>query len=193
MLCADLLAAQPSAAMQLQTLLKGIHSMRANFNQTVLNESKAIIQSASGNFELVKPNLLRWQVIQPESTLLVINGKKMWNYDVELAQVTVQNYSTNTELSPLSFMIDDVQRIPFNFNVNTQAGGCFDLQPKRENQNFASLQVCFAGKQISKVQLIDHLGQTSMFVFSKIHNNVHIARERFNFTPPAGTDVIGEQ
>lgn len=185
-----------TAVEELQKMLNTTQSMQANFKQTVFNEKLMQIQTASGTMAYKKPNLFKWQVIEPDATLLITDGKKLWNYDVALEQVTVQKYTIDKEISPLSFILDDASHINADFNVEQQANDCFKLTPKQENSNFANVSVCFANAsgtaKIKSLAVLDHLGQTSLFEFSKMQVNIPLATASFSFTPPAGVDVVGE-
>jgi len=185
--------AQSTPISELQSLLAPISSMQANFKQTVYSESKIEIQSATGNMEYKKPNLFRWQIETPEASLLVTDGHKLWNYDVALEQVTVQRYTADKQISPLSFILDDASKLSVNFVVLKLADSCYQLTPKQDNPNFVNVVVCFHSKLISIVKVLDHLGQTSVFAFSNMQNNLQIADSRFSFKAPAGVDVVGDE
>lgn len=184
--------AQGSAVEELQKMLTTTQSMQANFNQTVFNEKLVQIQTASGTMAYKKPNLFKWQVIEPDATLLITDGKKLWNYDVALEQVTVQKYTIDKEISPLSFILDDAAQINVDFTVELQANDCFKLTPRQENSNFVNVSVCFANTKIKSLAVLDHLGQTSLFEFSKMQVNIPLSSADFSFTPPAGVDVVGD-
>lgn len=185
--------AKGTAISELQSLLAPINAMKANFKQTVYSESKIELQSAVGNMEYKKPNLFRWQVEQPDATLLVTNGQKLWSYDVGLEQVTIQKYSADKQVSPLSFILDDASKLSVNFIVTKLPDSCYHLEPKQDNANFVNVAVCFNAKHIARVQVLDHLGQTSIFQFNGMQHNPQIANSRFNFIPPAGVDIVGEE
>lgn len=166
--------------------------MQAKFNQIVYSENHELLHSYSGQMEFKKPNSFRWEVLQPDPSLLVTNGIKLWNYDADLEQVTVQKYNANKELTPLSFVLDDPAKLHKNFNIEAKASDCYKLTPKRENSNFVNVEVCFKNSAIYSVNILDHLGQNSVFEFAQIKNNLNIADHRFSFKPPAGVDVVGE-
>ncbi len=188
-----LILAQNTAISELQSLLAPISSMKANFKQRVYSESKIELQFAVGNMEYKKPNLFRWQVEQPDVTLLVTDGHKLWSYDAGLEQVTVQKYSADKQVSPLSFILDDASKLSVNFIVTKLPNSCYHLSPKQDNSNFVNVEVCFNAKYIASVRVLDHLGQTSVFEFNGMQNNPQIANTRFNFMPPAGVDVVSDE
>ena len=196
MFAVSLAVAQESAVTALQDKLHNTQSMQASFKQTVFNDKLKQIQTSNGMMSYKKPNLFKWQVMEPDETLLVTDGKNLWNYDASLEQVTVQKYTIDKEISPLSFILDDATKLNANFTVDEQNEGCFKLTPKQENSNFVNVIVCFAGSnnfaKIKSVSVLDHLGQTSVFEFFKMQINLPLANANFNFTPPPEVDVIGE-
>lgn len=177
---------------ELKNHLLSISSMQANFTQKVFSENQKLLNTYSGAMAFKKPNAFRWEVITPDETLIVTNGVKLWNYDADLEQVTVQRYVANKELTPISFILDDANNLGNNFIVENVKESCFKLTPKQETANFADIEVCFENKMINTVNIFDHLGQKSVFSFSQIQNNKNIADKMFSFSPPPGVDVIGE-
>lgn len=191
LLCANsIVIADPVAS--LQNRLAKIDTMQASFKQKVFDENKKILNTYTGNMQFKKPNLFYWQVETPDANLLITDGIKLWNYDPDLEQVTVQKYSVNNEITPLSFVLDNSNKLGVNFNIVQIQDNCFKLTPKQDNSSFVNVSVCFNRDHIVSLQIYDHLGQTSVFEFSKVHNNKHIANEIFLFKPPAGVDVVGE-
>lgn len=184
--------AQAAADQELQTRLGKINTMQAHFTQNVYSEKNKLLQSYAGTMEFKKPNLFRWEVKTPDESLLVTDGKKLWNYDVALEQVTVQKYTPDQEITPLSFVLDSTHNLTKNFSVEQLPNSCFKLTPKQENQNFVNVAVCFKDTQIASLNILDHLGQNSKFEFSQVKNNGNIADQKFSFKPPAGVDIVGE-
>jgi outer membrane lipoprotein carrier protein len=181
-----------SSISELQTLLNNIKSMQAEFKQTVYSEQKKVVQTYNGNMVFKKPNQFRWEVTKPDPSLLITDGNKLWNYDVLLEQVTVQKYTANKDLTPLSIVLDASDNLTINFLVERQTFDCYKLTPVQENANFVNMGICFKKGVISTVNVLDHLGQNSKFEFSRVKNNISIGEKQFAFKPPAGVDVIGE-
>ncbi len=179
-------------AEHLKTLLNNIQSMQANFSQKVYSETSKLLHTYTGNMQFKKPSSFRWEVSTPDSSLLVTNGVKLWSYEPDLEQVTIQQYNTNREITPLSFVLDDPKHLSTNFTIEPLRASCYKLTPKKENSNFVNIEVCFADKSICKVDILDHMGQNSVFIFSHIKQNIQISNQNFNFKPPAGVDVISE-
>ena len=45
---------------------------------------------------------------------------------------------------------------------------------------------------VEAMELVDHFGQTTRLRFSNVERNPVLDPGRFRFTPPPGTDVLGE-
>ena len=189
------------AATQLTEMLNNITIINAHFTQTVTNKSGLILQEQLGTIQLKKPNLLHWQVLSPDHMLIVTDGNKIWNYDLDLEQVTVKNFSseiTNTKIASLLF--GDLQKMLNNFNVvnlNNECNTdyCFELNNKNNNtseeDSFTKAHLGFnKSKQLTMLRLYDQLDQETVFNFVKFKNTVD--NKLFKFTVPDGVDVIEE-
>jgi outer membrane lipoprotein carrier protein len=189
-----------NAADELMQLLGNIKTMQANFVQTTLGKSKAQSgQSVIGTMALARPGKFRWETKQPTQQLIVANGKLVWLYDVDLAQVTRQSLqNTNEEGNPAQLLSGDNTSLRNTFKVMRLAADssldadnkCFTLQPKNKNNIYHRINLCFSGDKLSNMVMEDNLGQRSKFVFSKVVINTNLAASLFVFVPPKGVDVI---
>ena len=78
-----------TATESLQFKLNAMHSMTANFKQSV-TAKRHEVSSSSGTMALQRPGRFRWQTKDPMEQLVVADGNKIWVYDVDLEQVTVK-------------------------------------------------------------------------------------------------------
>ena len=67
-----------------------------------------------------------------------------------------------------------------------------EATPKTTDSGFEKLQLGFADKDLKSMELYDNFGQTTTLVFSAIERNPALPAAQFQFTPPAGVDVISE-
>lgn len=76
--------------------------------------------------------------------------------------------------------------------VSAQPGGeiTFELTPKSQKSAFKSIQMTFQQKQLTNMRVVNNLGQTSDFHFSKIKLNAPLKSELFNFKAPQGVEVL---
>lgn len=173
----------------LQELLREINTMSADFSQTVYSEDGVLLQEYKGQMDLKKPDLLRWETNEPDRTLVVTDGNRLWNYDVELEQVTVQDREEDNQ-SPLAYILNDIDGIEKEYTVELSQDDCYALIPATE-KTFDKIEMCFAKGKLTQLVIHDSLGQISTFDFYKIKLNKNIPLSRFKFTPPKGVDVIG--
>lgn len=181
--------ANPSA--NLNKLLTATKSMTADFSQTTKGSKTTTF---SGKMAVERPNKFRWETTSPASQLIVANGNTLWVYDKDLAQATRQSTSNQVGETPALLLSGNPNSIANNFNVSQPSAGknYFLLTPKSSNANFKSLSISFNKGRPVMMVLNDNLGQTTSIRFSNITLNGKIAASQFNFTPPAGTDVIDQ-
>jgi len=196
-------AEDDSAVTQLTQLLNNFTIMQADFTQTVTNRAGTILQEQTGVMQLKKPNLFRWQTLAPDQMLIVTDGDKIWNYDVDLAQVIIKKFGSEiTDAKIASLLLGDLQKMLINFDVNiienynndianNEITVCFELNNKNFQQDdvFIKARLGFNEKQqLIMIKLYDQLNQETEFTFSKIKDTVDDSV--FKFVTPEGVDVI---
>lgn len=180
--------ANPTA--NLNKLLTNTKSMTASFSQTT--KGGASSKTFSGVMSVQRPNQFRWETKSPAEQLIVANGSTLWIYDKDLAQVTRQSTSNQVGETPALLLSGNPDQIAKSFTVTQPKAGTnyYVLTPKSSNANFKNLSVSFNGGRPVMMVLNDNLGQTTVIRFSNIKMNQSIAKSQFEFTPPAGVDVI---
>src|SRR3989338_5265990 len=84
----------------LNQLLQSFHSMSANFTQNI-TDNQGNQSMATGSLIIQKPNQFRWEEVSPNEQLFISDGKKLWNVEPDLEQVTVSALSQNLSTTPL--------------------------------------------------------------------------------------------
>lgn len=186
-----------SATETLSQLLKNMHSMQADFSQTVVDKRGKALQKATGHMSLQRPSQFRWEVMQPNHQLIVTNGKRLWIYDPDLEQVTIRTLVKAAGETPAMLLSDKDLSLTKEFAVQpmdkpSSSLKWFVLTPKDKGSMISSLQLAFENQEIRQMQLQDHLGHSTLIEFSNIKFNSPLAASLFNFKPPANIDVIDE-
>lgn len=181
----------------LSQLLKKMHSMQANFVQTILDKKGKALQKSTGQMYLQRPSQFRWDVKEPMRQLVVTNGKRLWIYDPDLEQVTIKSLVKTAGETPAMLLSDESLSLGKEFHVTTTTGPkssseWFLLIPRDKSSVISSLKLGFANKIIHQMQLQDHLGHITMIEFNAVKVNNTFSSALFNFKPPAGVDVIDE-
>lgn len=183
------------AVQRLTELLNQAQTITARFSQLTLDGSGTQLQETSGQLALKRPGLFRWHTDAPMEQLLVSNGEKVWLYDPDLQQVTIQTLDQRLTHTPALLLSGDVSKIRENFEISHKEGGNvvdFILKPKSKDTLFDSLRLSFRNKVLNDMQLIDSIGQRTNILFLNVKMNEPQDDTQFTFEIPAGTDVIQE-
>lgn len=199
-LLSDLCAAQPVANVdagyqKLYQFMQGLQSLEADFEQTLQDGRGQVTEKSSGTLAIKRPNQFRWDYLKPHPQLIVSDGQRLWLYDSDLQQVTVRKLDQSLAGTPAALLSGDEDlRKSFEVERLEDKGGWtwINLSPKRSDTDFKSVRLAVRKDQLGYMELTDKLGQTTLLQFSKFKRNPSLPASRFQFTPPAGVDVIGD-
>jgi outer membrane lipoprotein carrier protein len=183
------------AVQRLTELLNQAQTITARFSQLTLDGSGTQLQETAGQLALKRPGLFRWHTDAPMEQLLVSNGEKVWLYDPDLQQVTIQTLDQRLTHTPALLLSGDVSKIRENFEISHKEAGDvvdFILKPKSKDTLFDSLRLSFRNKVLNDMQLIDSIGQRTNILFLNVKMNEPQDDAQFTFEIPAGADVIQE-
>jgi outer membrane lipoprotein carrier protein len=183
------------AVQRLTELLNQAQTITARFSQLTLDGSGTQLQETAGQLVLKRPGLFRWHTDAPMEQLLVSNGEKVWLYDPDLLQVTIQALDQRLTHTPALLLSGDVSKIRENFDISHKEGGNvvdFILKPKSKDTLFDSLRLSFRNNVLNDMQLIDSIGQRTNILFLNVKMNEPQDDAQFTFDVPAGADVIQE-
>ncbi|MFZ6044791.1 outer membrane lipoprotein chaperone LolA [Pseudomonas sp. CR3202] len=180
---------------RLTEMLNKAQTITGRFSQLTLDGSGTQLQETSGELSLKRPGLFRWHTDAPMEQLLVSNGDKVWLYDPDLQQVTIQTLDQRLTHTPALLLSGDISKISENFEITHKEGGDvvdFILKPKAKDTLFDTLRLSFRNGVINDMQLIDSVGQRTNILFLGVKMNQAIDAAQFNFKIPEGADVIQE-
>ncbi|MCQ4256399.1 outer membrane lipoprotein chaperone LolA [Stutzerimonas stutzeri] len=188
-------ADQADSVKRLTVLLQKAETLTGRFSQLSLDGTGTQLQETSGELALKRPGQFRWHTDEPMEQLLVSDGKKVWLYDPDLEQVTIQTLDQRLTHTPALLLSGDVSAISDNFDVSHQQAGevvDFTLKPKAKDTLFDSLRLSFRGDVINDMQMVDGVGQRTNILFQGIELNQPLKADLFTFEIPEGADVISE-
>lgn len=191
----SVLADDEVAVQRLTQLLNQAQTITARFSQLTLDGSGTQLQETAGQLALKRPGLFRWHTDEPMEQLLVSNGEKVWLYDPDLEQVTIQTLDQRLTHTPALLLSGDVSKIRENFEISFKEGGNvvdFILKPKSKDTLFDSLRLSFRSGVLNDMQLIDSIGQRTNILFLNVKMNETLDNAQFSFDVPEGADVIQE-
>jgi outer membrane lipoprotein carrier protein len=201
--CAALVLAAGSAraaaaTAPLDEFLKGLVSLKARFEQVLLDEPAVERERSRGTFYLSRPGRFRWDYESPYQQSIVADGQRVYVYDKDLEQVTVRSLQKALGSTP-ALLLDGEVNLEERFVVSRGAPAeglvWLELGPKdpraaRESGGYAQIHLGFAGSSLKRMDLRDNLNQTTRIEFKNAERNPNLDPSLFIFTPPAGVDVL---
>jgi outer membrane lipoprotein carrier protein len=178
----------------LNAFLSGVRSLTADFKQELYGADDRLLETQAGKLSLQRPNRFRWSYAKPSELVVVADGKKLWMYDVELAQVTVSPLDDTVGSSPAMLLSGDRDvRDEFDVVETFTRDGLewVKLAPKTGAADFRSVTIGFEGSAPRRLELVDGLNQVTRISLANVAVNPDLSDSMFEFTPPAGVDVIG--
>ncbi|HNZ57046.1 MAG TPA: outer membrane lipoprotein chaperone LolA [Methylophilaceae bacterium] len=195
-----LVAAMPTLSMaegidSLKKFYNSTQSISAKFHQVVTDTKGQKIQDVFGEMVIKRPNQFRWDYKKPFEQQLVSDGKQVWLYDIELAQVTTRQLSKALSASPAALLAggEDLEK---NFNLaNLSREDNLDwvsALSKDADSGFSNIAIAFKGNQLQQMELVDSFGHLTKIVFTDVKPNPNINAKLFLFKVPQGVDVLVE-
>lgn len=186
-----------SPTQQLLHQLASVHTMQASFQQTTTANGETI-QQATGNMTLLRPGQFYWRMQGISDQIIIADGKQLWVYDKDLAQVTVQSMQQLPADVPgllLAGSLDYIgQHYTITLPVQTHDKAItFKLTPKGKQALFQYALLTFDDNVPQRLVIVDQLDQITTLTFTDASINIPIAANTFHFTPPSGVDVIKQQ
>jgi len=186
--------ADNSVAQQLQRFLDNTQSLSAQFEQTLLNEYSELMQQSAGELRMQRPGKFRWDYTKPYEQNIVSNGRKIWMYDAELEQVSVRPYE-QLESSPVN-LLDNQQPLETLFSLQAmpaqEGQDWVKLIPRKADSDFQQMLVGLHNGRIKTMRLLDNFNQKTEIIFTDLTINPSFKSGLFEFSPPAGADIMGD-
>jgi outer membrane lipoprotein carrier protein len=153
-----------------------------------------VIQESTGEFYLQRPGRFRWNYTQPYPQEIVSDGDKVWVFDVDLEQVTVQKQGAGHSNTPMA-LLQNRQKLEDAFEIHERGSesGLYriELLNREADSDFDRLLLGLDDKGLRYLQLHDQFDQTTSIIFTELHSNPELDAALFEFTPPEGVDVFG--
>lgn len=185
--------AQAGAIDALKKFNADTDGISGTFSQTV--KSKKRTQTASGEFKILRPGQFRWEYTKPYKQLIVGDGKTIWLYDTDLAQVTKSAQNQTIGDSPAA-ILSNKNALDSSYTLKedgSKNGVDYVLaKPKRNNAGYQFIKIGFKGEQLATMQLKDSFGNETTIRFDSINTHPKLSKSQFSFTPPKGVDVLSQ-
>jgi outer membrane lipoprotein carrier protein len=201
--------AQADAVATLRHFVKDVQTGRGNFTQVVTSPDGKKTRKSTGTLEFQRPNRFRFFYAAPTEQLIVGDGKQVWLYDTDLNQVTVRPMGQALGASPAALLSGGSLDKDFTLSAvaastssaaaatSTPSQATSSLEwvealPRHKDGQFQSVRVGFRNGQLAALEILDSFGQRSRLDFAQFEPKVALPATRFQFTPPAGADVLNQ-
>ena len=146
-----------------------------------------VLNEAKGDLAILRPNLFKWQTLEPDENVLISDGITLWYYSPFVEQVTAMWTKDAAEQTPFVLLTRNNAKDWDNYEISQQ-GDNFTLKPKKKsNLGTFSVDVAKDGK-INGFSVLEKDGQTSKFVFNELKVTQPEAT-LFKFKVPEGVEL----
>ena len=178
-----------------QEFFNDLRTLEADFDQQVVDSDQRVVQSSQGHMWIQRPGLFRWNYKTPYIQQIVADGERLWTYDEDLEQVSVQSVSDVLTSTP-AMLLSGSQPLEEVFVIEELTPDSIEKQvlltPKSGDSNVTAITLYFDVDTLVGMRADDSFGNTTTFSFFNLKRNRQIDPFIFRFNPPANTDVIGD-
>jgi outer membrane lipoprotein carrier protein len=180
----------------LERYIAEVDDLTAYFTQEVFDEDGALIEeeSSTGRFSLLRPDRFVWHYDPPYELVVVADGESLWMYDVELETATKAPL-TDLATSP-AMLLSGEGTVSEGFSIHDLPSEdvlrWLELLPIGDDSEFLSAKIGFRDGIPEVLELVDGLSQRQRLEFHEVEINTGLRRRDFDFDPPRGVDVVGE-
>ncbi len=188
------LQAAPRSA-ELADFLAGFKTFQADFEQSTFDQNGRLSQQMRGFVVIQRPGRFRWDYQSPYEQEIIADGHKVWFYDIDLEQVTVKLQARTLGNTP-GELLSRGGALADKFTIEPAASrdglNWYNLKPKASDTSFERLSLAMSGGVLVRMELLDSFGQLTELRFDNVRVDQPVDGALFQFTAPAGIDVIDE-
>jgi outer membrane lipoprotein carrier protein len=180
-------------------------SLEADFVQEVYQASLARTKTSKGSLKLAKPNLVRWEIYEPEASVMVSNGSKVFYFTPDArgkdkGQVIIHRAKELSQ-QPLFRILTGSSSLEKEFTVEKQtkpeaiaAGGGLTtllLKPKKAMGDLKAATLKVNAKYlIAELILETQSGNKTKITLQNQTLGAKLPPRLFDFKPPPGTEEV---
>ncbi|SUO93508.1 outer membrane lipoprotein chaperone LolA [Suttonella ornithocola] len=191
-----------ASAATLEKYFQQTKDLQGDFVQAVYSSRGQ--EKSTGKMWLSKPGKFYWDYQTPDRQKIISNGKKVWQYDLDLEQISVRKKDELvgdiairilTGESKLTDVFNVVavspKQAPTILHKVAQNADVYHLTPKKSQEGYDSIWVIMKNGQLEVISVDGGGGQQTVIGFTNLKRNVGIPAKQFEFTPPKGVDIVG--
>lgn len=174
--------------------LRNVITMQGRFEQSLIDAEGSVVEVSEGNLIIERPSRFRWTYSDPYEQWLVADGRNIWSYDVDLAQVTVKpqvEALSNTPALLLGGASDALDQFRFDGSIVAEDTIWARMRPVDDSSGFDRVELGFVNGQLSRMVFFDNLEQTTDVAFYDMRINESVDAALFEFVVPDDADLVG--
>ena len=154
-----LYAALLSALLRADVLetLAAREGMAGQFTQEIISPEGEVMERSNGNFSLLRPHFLRWEILAPDSQLLLADSDQLTQIDWDL-EVVVERPIVEMASSPLQWLLASRARLDTAFDISL-AGDTAMLIPVDSQSPYQRLDIALMSETVWRLDAEDQGGQ----------------------------------
>ena len=198
-----------SGAEQLRQFVRNSKTAEGDFVQQQLRAPKAnepqdkglkVVRQTQGHFAFQRPGRFVWDTQKPFEQKLITDGKQLILWDKDLNQATFRSAGHALASTPAAILFGESsldQHFDLIDGEDRLGMKWVALTPKKDPNTkdgndlpYTKISIGMANGLPKALELMDGLGSVVLVTLDKIQLNVTLPANRFNFTPPAGAEVL---
>ena len=177
----------------LADFVENTKTLRADFEQLLLDKNGRELDQWQGKFWLKIPGQFRWRYEKPYVQEIVGDGEKVYQYDKDLKQLTVDKQKELLAVAPTRFLFNSLSLDQFKIHDIGKLDGLrlIELVDKRGDSVYNQFLLAFKGKKLRVVEMRDALDQVTRITYRNTKINIALDPEDLQLIDiPADTDII---
>ena len=166
-----------------------INEFSAQFQQSTTHYDKSTVSESKGKVHVKRPDLFRWEAMEPEKNLMISNKNTFWYYIPSVNQVSIYNTSQMLEQTPFTLLVRKQEKFLDGYLVS-QKGNQFTLVPVHSDPTRRRFTISISKKGlIRSFKVVERDGLETVFDFKKVSLRVSPPGTDFNLIIPDGVAV----
>lgn len=147
-----------TAAADVLAIFSERQGMSGQFIQRIVTPEGELLETSEGQFSLLRPHFMRWQIESPDQQLLIVNENTLTQIDWDLEVVSTRAMTPENR-SALDWLMAPAEELQQTFDI-TRSSRQATLIPREQIAAFERLEIEFeAGSLRWELSLTDSAGQ----------------------------------
>ena len=147
-----------TAAADVLAIFSERQGMSGQFIQRIVTPEGELLETSEGQFSLLRPHFMRWQIESPDQQLLIVNENTLTQIDWDLEVVSTRAMTPENR-SALDWLMAPAEELQQTFDI-TRSSRQATLIPRKQISAFRRLEIEFeAGSLRWELSLTDSAGQ----------------------------------